>query len=211
MSKLLNMLHGNKLKKELDESLLALDDAKSKLKDLEQENYKNTFKLYDVIIKMYDSVYKLLTKYNKDKSDTSSLYLAEDSDYIKELLRTKEFYKVLDGHEKIIDHINKLFSNLANNLNYQNCKNEYINIDIDIDIKRFKTKKYKSLFEDFVWENPEYLLEDQEKIYNELLEKDNIYYDAIKDSINYCKELKNKSKAYYKQLDEYFLIKRDDK
>lgn len=198
MSKLLNMLHGNKLKKELDESLLALDDAKSKLKDLEQENYKNTFKLNDIVVKMYDIVYKMLIKRNDENND--SLYLVKDSDYIKQLLNNKEFYKVLNDYEKIIDCINKLSSNI----NYKTYENK------DIDIKKFKTKNYKSLFEHFIWENSDYSLEEQLKIYNELLEKDSIYYDAIKDSINYCKELKNKSKALYKQLNEYFLIEKDD-
>lgn len=79
----------------------------------------------------------------------------------------------------------------------------------EIDETMFKTSTIKNEYKEIVDHCD--IDTDEITVFNSLLLKDMYYYNAYLDAIKYCKDLKNKNKAMYKQLEDYFLIKKENK
>ena len=114
-------------------------------------------------------------------------------------------------HEKRISDFNKVCVNSITKISDKfnlltQLKSLHVSSFVDetkIDVNKFKTKEYKSYFlklMDAADVNDNELLAN----FNALLFEEKVYIYGLKHAIKYCKDLKNKNKAMYLQLMDYY-------
>lgn len=114
-------------------------------------------------------------------------------------------------HEKRISDFNRICVNSITKISDKfnlltKLKSLHVSSFVDetkIDVNKFKTKEYKSYFlklMDASDVNDDELLAN----FNSLLFEEKVYIYGLKHAIKYCKDLKNKNKAMYLQLMDYY-------
>lgn len=123
---------------------------------------------------------------------------------LRHMINGEKFYKAYMEEKRqnaiLIENIEKLSSvKSIGELNDEFKINEYFAIDKDL----FVTNEYLLKFQKYESDNncsEEQLLQ----IFNKLINYEKLYVKGLQSSIFYCKNLKTKNKAMYKQIHEYF-------
>ena len=166
------------------------------------EKHKNK-KLIELIQEIVEHVNNNPKKVVFDFNKYSNL-LKNVVDYEKFITAFKsvinKLYDQVTNNEQIILDKNDKILILEERLSHYEPSAKYK----EVDSKHFLTRQYKYKFEECI-SSLSYTEKELVEIFNTLINEDSIYIKGLYSAIDYCKNLKNKKKAMYVQLQDYYL------